>query len=268
MAVKKFFDMITTPRSSGLFRREVQMCSRMHHPNIMTIYGAVMERGVPFQMVSELLEGSVEEVIDAAHTSDSYLTVFEQLYIAVGMTSGIAYLHQLSPRPYVHSDIRSSNVLVTQDMKVKVGDLGAAHLLASSKSVGPLSSQYLAPERMPRDDGAASHSTLKSDVFSLGVTLIEIFTGRAPIPAERQTQLRALGTRDKLYGLCSKMIAADAASRPSARQCCELLNEDEEDELIKRNAGNGSSATPLGNRLVKSTFVRGKHKVLLSDTFF
>ena len=102
-----------------------------------------MEDGIPFQIVCELLEGSVSEVIDAAHASRCYLSQYEQLSIALEMTSAIAYLHGIQPRPYVHADIRPTNVLVTSDMKVKVADLGAAYLVESSKSAGP---QYLAPD--------------------------------------------------------------------------------------------------------------------------
>ena len=149
IAVKKFHALITTPATIPLFQREVLVASRLHHLNIIRVCGAVTDERIPFQIVSELLEGSVCEVITAAHLSTSYLSSFEQLSIVVQITSAIAYLHGLKPRPYVHADIRPTNALVTKDMKVKIADLGAAHLLESSKSAGPLSPQYLAPERMP-----------------------------------------------------------------------------------------------------------------------
>ena len=66
-----------------------------------------MREDVPFQMVMELLEGSVSEVMNAAHTTSSasvgssYLTFYEQLSIALDVTSAIAYLHQTHPKPYV-----------------------------------------------------------------------------------------------------------------------------------------------------------------------
>ena len=217
MAVKKIHDLITDRRSMAMFKQEVLVCRRLHHPNIMTVCGAVMAERVPFQMIMELLEGSVGEVITAAHASESYLTIYEQLSIAMDMTSGIAYLHQNRPRPYIHGDIRPSNVLVTKDMKVKVGDLGAAHLIESSLSAGPLSPPYLAPERAPRTDGTAASSTLSSDVYSVGVSLIEIFTGEGPVPEVRHTQLASLANRPNLLMLCSRLIDCNPANRPLAQ---------------------------------------------------
>ena len=260
--MKKFHQVLANPRNLALFRREVLVGSRLHHPNIMTICGAVMQEDVPLQMVMELLEGSVSEVMNAAHASfgasvgSSYLTFFEQLSVAMDVTSAIAYLHQTRPKAYVHGDIRPSNVLVTRDMKSKVGDLGAAHIVESSLSVGPLSLDYVSPERMPREDGTAIRNTLPSDVYSLGVSLIEIFTGARPIPEERQTQLLSLEARHRLFVLCSEMIDQDPANRPTSQNCFEKIRAETESVL----------AIPgffAGKRFVKGVFERHGHKVVL-----
>ena len=79
----------------------------------------------------------MSELMDAAHSCGSYLYNYEQLSVVVDMTSAITYLHELLPRPYVHGDIRPTNALVTKDMRVKVADLGAAHLLEISRSSQP-----------------------------------------------------------------------------------------------------------------------------------
>ncbi|XP_065841516.1 uncharacterized protein [Oscarella lobularis] len=262
VAVKKFHDLITTQRTIPTFRREVLTASRLHHPNIIRVCGAVMEDGIPFQIVSELLEGSVSEVIDAAHSSPCYLSHYEQLSIVVQMTSAIAYLHGLQPRPYVHADIRPTNVLVTRDMKVKVADLGAAHLVESSKSAGPLSRQYLAPERMPPTLG---HSSLPSDVYSLGVSLIEIFTGVDPDPEERNRQLSQISNRHPLHRICFRMISDQdkIADRPTSAECLAILIREVE-ELAR-------SGVPAIKRMVKGKFEgegdARRHKVVLSDTY-
>ncbi|XP_065836871.1 probable serine/threonine-protein kinase DDB_G0281745 [Oscarella lobularis] len=264
VAVKKIHDLITNQRNVALFEQEVLVCSRLHHPNIMTVCGAVMAEGIPLQMVMELLEGSVSEVIDAAHTTGSYLTIYEQLSISIDMTSGISYLHQICPRPYVHGDVRPSNILVTRDMKVKVGDLGTAHLIESSLSAGPVSQQYLAPERSPRSDGTATSSSLPSDVYSVGVSLIEIFTGVGPIPEVRQTQLDAVANRPNLLMLCSRLIDDDPNNRPSAQECFDALKNEFSDSQSRLSA--------LGLfptlRLVKGVFGRDSHKVVLSGSFY
>ncbi|XP_065841347.1 uncharacterized protein [Oscarella lobularis] len=259
VAVKRFHDLITTPRTIPTYQQEVLTASRLHHPNIIRVCGAVMEDGIPFQIVSELLEGSVSEVIDAAHSSPCYLSHYEQLSIVVEMTSAIAYLHGLKPRPYVHADIRPSNVLVTRDMKVKVADLGAAHLVESSKSAGPLSPQYLAPERMPP---ASGRSSLPSDVFSLGVPLIEIFTGVGPIPEQRNGQLMPLRNRRRLHVICSRTLSGER-ERPTSEECLTVLITE-----IEELARSGIAAV---KRMVKGKFkgegANRRHKVALSDSY-
>ena len=259
VAVKKFHALITTPRTIPTFQREVLTASRLHHPNIIRVCGAVMEDGIPFQIVSELLEGSVSEVIDAAHSSPCYLSHYEQLSIVVQMTSAIAYLHGLQPRPYVHADIRPTNVLVTRDMKVKVADLGAAHLVESSTSAGPLSPRYIAPERMPP---ASARSSLPSDVYSLGVSLIEIFTGVGPIPEDRNSQLTPINNRRRLHMICSKMISSER-ERPTSADCLAVLTKEME-ELVE------SGALAI-KRMAKGQFEgegdSRRHNVVLSDTY-
>ncbi|XP_065842585.1 uncharacterized protein [Oscarella lobularis] len=259
VAVKKIHDLITSQRNVAMFRREVLVCSRLHHPNIMIVCGAVMAEGAPLQIVMELLEGSVGEVIDAAHASGSYLTTYEQLSIAIDMTSGISYLHQIRPRPYVHGDIRPSNVLVARDMKVKVGDLGAAHLIESSLSAGPMSPPYLAPERTLHSGGSGTISTLSSDVYSMGVSLIEIFTGVGPIPEERKTQLDALAVRLNLFMLCSRLIGRNPANRISAQRCFETLKINFAEHERRLSAQEIITA----KRLVKGVFEGDTHKVVL-----
>ncbi|XP_065844399.1 dual specificity protein kinase shkC-like [Oscarella lobularis] len=259
VAVKKIHDLITSQRNVAMFRREVLVCSRLHHPNIMIVCGAVITEGSPLQIVMELLEGSVSEVIDAAHASGSYLTNYEQLSIAMDMTSGISYLHQIRPRPYVHGDIRPSNVLVTRDMKVKVGDLGAAYIIESSLSACPMSPPYLAPERLPESGSPATSSTLNSDVNSVGVSLIEIFTGVGPIPEERQTQLDALASRPDLFMLCSRLIGRNSANRMSAQMCFETLKVN----FVEHERGLTAEKILTANRIVSGVFEGDTHKVIL-----
>ena len=260
VAVKKFHDLITTERTIPTFRSEVLTASRLHHPNIVRVCGAIMRPGIPFQIVSELLEGSVSEVMDAAHSSGSYLSIYEQLSIAVEITSAITYLHELHPRPYVHGDIRPTNVLITRDMRVKVADLGSAHLLDSSLSSGPVSAPYVAPERLPP---TSQRSSLPSDVYSLGVSLIEIFIGVGPIPEERSGQLSRMMNRAQLHAICSRMIAGKdrERNRPTSGEALAVLKR-EISQLL-------SLGIPAMKRLVKGKFlVEGdnrRHVVSLSD---
>ncbi|XP_065844300.1 uncharacterized protein [Oscarella lobularis] len=256
VAVKKINELIMSQRNEAMFKQEVLVCSRLHHPNIMVVCGAVMTEGAPLQIVMELLEGSVSEVIDAAHASGSYLTIYEQLSIVMDMTSGIAYLHQMRPRPYVHGDIRPSNALVTRDMKVKIGDLGAAHIIESSLSAGPMSPSYLAPERA---GSAATSSMWSSDVYSMGVSFIEVFTGVGPIPEQRHTQLDVLANRSDLFVLCSRLIGRDPANRLSAQTCFETLKSN----FAHHETSLSEKEVVTAKRLVKGVVEKDTHSVIL-----
>ena len=149
---------------------------------------------------------------------------------------------------------------MTRDMKVKIADLGAAHLVESSKSAGPLSPQYLAPERMPP---ASGRSSLPSDVYSLGVSLIEIFTGVGHIPEERNGQLMPMRNRRRLHVICSRMISNER-ERPTSAECLAFLMREVE-ELAQ-------SGVPVIKRMVKGKFegegANRRHKIVLSDYFF
>lgn len=162
------------------------------------------------------------DLMDAAYESSHYLTFRERIDLATGSISGITYMHQLTPRPYLHCDIRSTNIMVTRDMVAKVGDFGASHVINSSMSIGPVSGDYLAPERMPRVNGTALSSTLQSDVYSLGVTLVELFIGVAPIPDDRPNQIEQISD-DRLQDMCKTMTANNPAERPAAADCLHTL---------------------------------------------
>ena len=140
-------------------------------------------------------------------------------------------------------------------------DLVATRLIESSLSVGPLSPSYAAPERAPRPDGTAASSTLSSDVYSLGVSLIEIFTGETPVPEMRRTQLDALTSRPNLLRLCSDLIGRDGdpTSRISSQSCFETLKTNFDEHESQLSAHEIITA----KRLVKGVFEGGAHRVEL-----
>ncbi|XP_062505865.1 uncharacterized protein LOC134182478 isoform X2 [Corticium candelabrum] len=159
----------------SFIRREVSVSSRVHHPNVVSICGAIIENEVPLRIVMELLEGSLKDVMKAALRS-RYLSTREQVDIAVGCLCGVMYLHQLQPA-LLHGDIRSTNILIGKTMEAKIGDLGSCRFSNESLSVGPLSPQYIAPERVVEGRAVTPRNTTQADVYSLGVTFVELFTG-------------------------------------------------------------------------------------------
>lgn len=169
----------------------------------------------------EQMEGSLADVIVAAHRSDKYLTLKEQIDLAIGSLSGLLYLHSAKPKAILHGDMRPTNILISPVMVAKVGDLGTAHFIGASLSVGPVSIEYVAPERMPKL-GRSPHNTSQADIYSTGATLAELFTGQQAGPDDRPKQLRSI-TEPLLQDLCLQMTDTNPDERLTAHQSLQIL---------------------------------------------
>ena len=255
VAVKMFYEFLNTDYHLRLFQQEIAVCVRARHPNVVFLCGVTTENGVPFRIITELLEGSLSDVIRAALRSEWPLSLREKIDLALGTTAGITYLHQLGPDGVLHGDIRSSNVVITSLMEAKVCDLGAARLAEMSLSAGPLSPQYLAPERMPDKFPGAAHNTKLADVCSLGVTLVELMTGELPVASHRFEQASTVGHL-AVKKMCRDMICVDPSARPTAAECLTQLERvQESDEYIRC----------YPKRLVKGILYGGDQVTLVFD---
>ena len=116
------------------------------------------------------------------------------------------------PRPVLHGDIRPTNILITTVMQAKLGDLGAARFSDASLSVGLVSPDYTAPERM---DGRAASKSKETDVYSMGVSLCELFTGVPPNRRRQRDQVHRIQQQD-IRVQCMRMVSDDPNRRPSA----------------------------------------------------
>ena len=213
VAVKRFHKSLleVTDFIVPLVRQEVSVCSRVHHPNVVSICGAITANGIPLHLVTELLEASLTEVMASSLSSGRYLSFREQIDMSIDCLCGVLYLHELHP-PLLHGDIRPTNILVTAMMEAKIGDLGTAHVMGGTLSCGPVSLDYLAPERMPRHDNTAIHNTKEADVCSLGVTLAEIYTGQQASKKIREKQL-SLIVHELLEDICCDMTEEASENR-------------------------------------------------------
>ena len=219
VAVKTFHENLRLPGLAPMCMKELIDCTQLHHPNIVRIYGVVMSNNTPIQIVMELLQGSLSDLMKAARTCKrpQYLSFREQIDIAADITAAIMYMHRLCLQPYVHCDIRTTNVMITRDMVAKVSDLSTSRLINSSTSLGAMSYEYCAPQKMPRSDSSTASSTRESDIYSLGVTLTELFTALSPDPSEREKQIRKIVNPD-LLELCLQMTCIKPTERPGAEK--------------------------------------------------
>ena len=228
VAVKTSHSVIMSPQLEEQCRRELAVYSQLHHPHIVQICGAVMINGSPLKLVMELMQGSLCNLIKAAAFSRHCLSYHEQIDLAEGTTAGIDYLHQLRPYPLVHGNIRSSNVMVTRDMVAKIGDLETSFFSSSPSSESP-SSNYQ-EERLSQSEISLTRAKSSSDIFNLGIVLIELFTGISLTLKEINVQLEMIAN-DKIKDLCTRMTIVDVLKRPLALEClCFITRQRETDD--------------------------------------
>ncbi|KAH1232172.1 Receptor-like serine/threonine-protein kinase ALE2 [Glycine max] len=167
------------------FLSEVEMLSRLHHRNLVKLIGICAE--VSFRcLVYELIpNGSVESHLHGVDKENSPLDWSARLKIALGSARGLAYLHEDSSPHVIHRDFKSSNILLENDFTPKVSDFGLARTAAdegnrhiSTRVMGTFG--YVAPEY-----AMTGHLLVKSDVYSYGVVLLELLTGRKPVDMSR-----------------------------------------------------------------------------------
>nr|VDD34962.1 unnamed protein product [Brassica oleracea] len=157
------------------FIAEVEMLSRLHHRNLVKLIGICIE-GRTRCLIYELIHnGSVE-----SHLHEGTLDWDARLKIALGAARGLAYLHEDSNPRVIHRDFKASNVLLEDDFTPKVSDFGLAREATegsehiSTRVMGTFG--YVAPEY-----AMTGHLLVKSDVYSYGVVLLELLTGRKPV---------------------------------------------------------------------------------------
>lgn len=162
------------------FIAEVEMLSRLHHRNLVKLIGICIE-GQTRCLVYELIHnGSVESHLHGVDKKKGPLDWDARLKIALGAARGLAYLHEDSNPRVIHRDFKASNVLLEEDFTPKVSDFGLAREATegsdhiSTRVMGTFG--YVAPEY-----AMTGHLLVKSDVYSYGVVLLELLTGRKPV---------------------------------------------------------------------------------------
>ncbi|XP_057970931.1 proline-rich receptor-like protein kinase PERK8 [Malania oleifera] len=164
------------------FRAEVEIISRVHHRHLVSLVGyCISERQrllvydyVPNNTLHYHLHGERGPIMDWAM----------RVKVAAGAAHGIAYLHEDCHPRIIHRDIKSSNILLDNNFEAQVSDFGLAklaldaHTHVTTRVMGTFG--YMAPEY-----ASSGKLTEKSDVFSFGVVLLELITGRKPVDASQ-----------------------------------------------------------------------------------
>ncbi|KAK4723766.1 hypothetical protein R3W88_026545 [Solanum pinnatisectum] len=251
VAIKRAKKNIHDKHSGAEFRSEVRTLEKIEHLNLVKFYGFLEHGEEKILVVEYVPNGTLREHLDSV--SGNVLDFASRLDIGIDVGHAITYLHMYTDHPIIHRDIKSSNILLTENLRAKVADFGFARLAADTESGAThVSTQvkgtagYLDPEYL-----STYQLTEKSDVYSFGVLLVELVTGRRPIEPKKEIKERitarwamkkftsgdAILTLDprlersaanslameKIYELALQCLAPHRQNRPTMRKCAEIL---------------------------------------------
>ena len=169
---------LSDPEQGAGFRRllgnEASLAGKLKHPHIVGIYDASLSTDKCY-LVMEYVDG---HPLDRHAQPDTLLPVEQVVEIAFKCAMALDFSAR---NGVIHRDIKPANIMLSRDGEVKIADFGAALLVSSDKTqlMGVGSPAYMSPEQIRMDD--LTHQT---DIYSLGVVMYRLLTGRAPFEAE------------------------------------------------------------------------------------
>lgn len=212
--------------------RELYVWSKAKHVNVQELSGIIMFQG-RLGMVSPWMDnGNLQEYLQKSPNADRY-------HFCVQIALGVSYLHSIN---MVHGDIKAINVLVSKEGIAKLNDFDHSILMdptlcfSSTSNVGGGTLRWMAPELIlgPEDESSPPTSkTTQTDVYALGMTMLEIISGRVPYaeyvfdrsimnavykkkPPNRPAELTGNERADQMWALLGRCWDYDPAVRPSA----------------------------------------------------
>ncbi len=211
------------PRLSGTefgdfrsrFRLEAQLGMRIGHPHVIRVHDFKQDGETLLLVLEYAAGGSLAERLGQVRQGGSAISTDEAVRIVREAAEGLTALHELD---IVHRDLKPSNILFDEAGSVKVSDLGLAQVgeaptcLGSAAGSHPGTPAYMSPEQQ----GTTRYLTPASDVYSLGVILFEMLTGRAYKSMKPGTRLKQLYTAAPAWldELLARMLADEPRIRP------------------------------------------------------
>ncbi|MCO5596079.1 hypothetical protein L7F22_050137 [Adiantum nelumboides] len=163
------------------FEIEVDLLGSIRHRNIVRLLGYCSNNVNTLLVYEYMTNGSLDDALHAKGRNYILADWVTRYNIAVGIAQGLCYLHHDCFPQVVHRDVKSNNILLDCNLEARVADFGVAKLVETNESMSMIAGSYgyIAPEyayTLKVDE--------KTDIYSFGVVLLELLTGRRPIAAE------------------------------------------------------------------------------------
>ncbi|CAL9222012.1 unnamed protein product [Arabidopsis halleri] len=232
VAVKRMMN-VSAMSDNGMkqFDAEIAVLAKVRHRHVIGLLGYSVNGDERLLVYEHMSQGNLgQHLIEPARHGYSPLTWEQRVRIALDVAHGVEYLHSFAPQSSIHRDLKSSNILLGDDMRAKVADFGLVKVAAADGNysvdhelAGTFG--YLAPEY-----GTSGISTTKVDVYAFGAVLMEMLTGRKALDKELSVEKSHLVTwlskiinnKDKLPEVLDQTLKPDEQTMESIYRVAEL----------------------------------------------
>ncbi|OMO76510.1 hypothetical protein CCACVL1_15609 [Corchorus capsularis] len=185
LAIKKLDTRASRWKSDAEFLEIVSDIAKLKHPNIVELVGYCNEHGQRLLVYEYCRNGTLNDLLHGDDGIKKKLSWSARVRVALGVARALQYLHEVCQPPIVHKNIKSVNILLDDKLTVHVSECGLAPFLSSSGSASEFSGSFFVSSGYAAPEIELGNYTCQSDVYSLGVLMLELLTGRKSFDRSR-----------------------------------------------------------------------------------
>ncbi|XP_006653304.2 wall-associated receptor kinase 2-like [Oryza brachyantha] len=208
VAIKKCKEIDESQRLD--FVQELVVLCRVNHPNVVKLLGCCLQFEAPMLVYEFVRNKTLLELLELQRSRRFHVTLGTRLRIAAESSTALAHLHSL-PRPILHGDVKPANILLAEGLVAKVSDFGCSTIDEKAQDVLKGTPGYIDPEYL-----LEYQLTAKNDVYSFGVILLELLTGKRPLSKERKS-LTLMFQEAMADGTLVELLDSDIVDEASMR---------------------------------------------------